>query len=503
MDKEKIKNGFRDFLSRFNTGDNLSDVQRAKNDYTKIENAKPQAFSYDDKNLNDYYDKMMNRKDFSFDLNGNALWNQYKDKYVTLGQNAMADTIGQSAALTGGYGNSWAQAAGQQAYQQNLNNLNDVVPELYGLALQQYQTEGDEMLKRYQAATNERDFAYGKYRDEYSDWNNDRSFAYGKYTDARDFDYQQKRDDVADRQWQSEFDEGKRQYDQSFNYQKERDTVKDSQWQSEQDESRRRYDKDFDYQASRDTVKDSQWKSEFDEARRQYEKNFDYQKGRDSVSDSQWKQTFDYNKTRDSVADSQWKQTFDYSKTRDKVSDNQWKKTFNYNKSRDKVSDKQWKKTFNYNKSRDKVKDSQWKSEQTENKRQFNETLSFNKSKAGLSGGSGGSGRSGKKTGGGTGYTGGGAKKDNQKKTVPTITRKKAGKTAMQLVTSANYHPSNWDSLLDTTLKYASEDKITDSEVKLVAQELINAHQGDPKKTKKQKEYVVKQIKSKLKGYGV
>ena len=60
---------------------------------------------------------ILNRKDFQYDVNADAIYNQYKDRYVDLGQKAMMDTMGQAAKLTGGYGNSSAQMVGQQAYQ--------------------------------------------------------------------------------------------------------------------------------------------------------------------------------------------------------------------------------------------------------------------------------------------------------------------------------------------------------------------------------------------------
>ena len=56
--------------------------------------------------LNDIIDKIMNREKFSYDLNGDALYQQYKDQYTTQGKLAMMDTMGQAAAMTGGYGNS-------------------------------------------------------------------------------------------------------------------------------------------------------------------------------------------------------------------------------------------------------------------------------------------------------------------------------------------------------------------------------------------------------------
>lgn len=99
--------------------------------------------------LNDSINKILGRKDFSYDVNGDALYQQYKDRYIQGGQMAMMDTLGQAATLTGGYGNSYAQMAGQQAYQGYLQGLNDKIPELYQLALDKYDREGDALYKQY------------------------------------------------------------------------------------------------------------------------------------------------------------------------------------------------------------------------------------------------------------------------------------------------------------------------------------------------------------------
>lgn len=95
--------------------------------------------------LNEY----LNREPFEFDLNGDALYQQYKDKYIQQGKMAMMDTMGQASALTGGYANSYAQSVGQQAYAAQLQNLNDAVPELYQMALDNYNQKGKDMLNKY------------------------------------------------------------------------------------------------------------------------------------------------------------------------------------------------------------------------------------------------------------------------------------------------------------------------------------------------------------------
>jgi peptidoglycan hydrolase-like protein with peptidoglycan-binding domain len=120
--------------------------------------------SYDDQ-LQEIYDKIVNRDKFTYDLNGDALYQQYADQYQRMGQLAMMDTMGQAAALTGGYGNSYASTAGNQAYQAYLQQLNNVVPELYGMALDQYNAEGDKLLTQYSMLGDMADDEYGKYQD--------------------------------------------------------------------------------------------------------------------------------------------------------------------------------------------------------------------------------------------------------------------------------------------------------------------------------------------------
>lgn len=119
--------------------------------------------------LNNSVDSILNRKDFNYDVNGDALYQQYKDRYMQGGQVAMMDTLGQAATLTGGYGNSYAQMAGQQAYQGYLQGLNDKIPELYQLALDKYDREGDNLYKQYSMLGAQEDKDYDRY-------NQDRAF---------------------------------------------------------------------------------------------------------------------------------------------------------------------------------------------------------------------------------------------------------------------------------------------------------------------------------------
>jgi hypothetical protein len=140
---------------------------------------------------------------------------------------AMMDTMGQAQAMTGGYGNSYAQNAGQQAYHGYLQQLNNKIPELYQLALSTYQTEGNDLYDRASLMARQEDLAYGRYRDQVGDWQTERDYLanrydterdydYGMWADNRDFAYGQYADDRAYQQWQTEFDEAKRQYDEQM-----------------------------------------------------------------------------------------------------------------------------------------------------------------------------------------------------------------------------------------------------------------------------------------------
>ena len=143
-----------------------------------------------DQQLEALYQNIINRDKFSYDLNSDALYQQYADQYTQRGKMAMMDTVGQTAALTGGYGNSYGTTAGYQAYQNYLQQLNDVVPELYGLALDQYNAEGDQLTQQYAMLGDLRDDEYGRYQDALNAYWQDVTYAKGEADDAYNRGYE-------------------------------------------------------------------------------------------------------------------------------------------------------------------------------------------------------------------------------------------------------------------------------------------------------------------------
>lgn len=165
--------------------------------------------------IDDTVNNILNRKDFQYDVNGDALYQQYKDRYTTLGQQAMMDTMGQAAKLTGGYGNSNAQMVGQQAYQNYLQGLTDKIPELYSLAYDRYNQQGQNMYNQYNLLNQQEQNAYNQWLQNYNLWQTERDYNTGRYDTERGYDYGVYRDSVADDQWKAQFDEDLRRYELS------------------------------------------------------------------------------------------------------------------------------------------------------------------------------------------------------------------------------------------------------------------------------------------------
>jgi len=158
-----------------------------------LRNAQAQLPGYDNTygdDLAGIYAKITGREPFRYDLDADTLYQQYRQQYQTLGRNAMQDTMGQAAALTGGYGSTYAQNAGQQAYNAYLQQLNDRIPELEERAYQRWQAEGDQLAQQYAMARDLSDNEYARYRDQMSDYytnlnfaNNQLDQAYGRGVD--------------------------------------------------------------------------------------------------------------------------------------------------------------------------------------------------------------------------------------------------------------------------------------------------------------------------------
>lgn len=156
-------------------------------------------------------DKIMNRQEFNYDMNADPLYQQYKNQYTALGKNAMRDTVGNVSALTGGYASTAAASAGQQAYNSYLQQLNNIVPELYNAALNRYQMQGDNLYNQMGILQNLDSLDYNRYRDRVNDYYNALDYYGNRENTIYNRDYALDRDAVSDSQWERQFSEQQKQ----------------------------------------------------------------------------------------------------------------------------------------------------------------------------------------------------------------------------------------------------------------------------------------------------
>lgn len=189
------------------------------------------APTYTQRRYNNRYDsriqaalnKVTNRQAFSYDPLQDASYKALANVYNNRANIAAKDTMGDAAALNGGYGSSYATTAAAQARGQYNQELASVIPQLEQNAYQRYSDAFNMDLSALEALNTAEQYDYGKYRDTVSD----DQWLYGqKYTKYRD--------DVADNQWL---------YTQ--NYTKYRDDMSDYQWAQNYNRSAYEWEEQF------------------------------------------------------------------------------------------------------------------------------------------------------------------------------------------------------------------------------------------------------------------
>ena len=128
--------------------------------------------------INDLLGRIQNREPFQYDFASDPVYQNYAERYMYLGRQAMKDAMAQSMQNSGGFANTWSQTAGQQAYDDYLTRLGEVVPQLQQNAYAMWQNEGDQL--RQNLATLQNLDAQ-----DYERWLNNRTYYYNKYSDEQ------------------------------------------------------------------------------------------------------------------------------------------------------------------------------------------------------------------------------------------------------------------------------------------------------------------------------
>ena len=146
--------------------------------------------SYQDR-INELLGQLLERENFQYSYTRDPLYRQYEQLYTLNAHNASADAAAQAAALTGGYGSSYATSAAQQAYQQQISGLASAIPTLYSLALDTYQSGGEELVTRLEQLNGQEQNAQSLYDRQLQDYYTQLQQKGDAYNDAYAKDYGQ------------------------------------------------------------------------------------------------------------------------------------------------------------------------------------------------------------------------------------------------------------------------------------------------------------------------
>lgn len=168
---------------------------------------KPYESSYSPQ-IDSLLGQILNREEFSYNPNSDPNYLAYESLYKRLGNRAREDTLGDMAALNGGYASSWAATAASQAQNDYNQQLGNLIPQLYEAAYNRYMGDYNMDVNNLGILQNLDNTAYDRYRD-----------------------------DIGDSQWQQQFDMSNSQWQQTFDWNKKMD-----EWNMSNTEATTRFD---------------------------------------------------------------------------------------------------------------------------------------------------------------------------------------------------------------------------------------------------------------------
>ncbi len=198
-------------------------------------------------------DEILNRDDFSYDFDADPLYQQYKNQYEHSALLAMQNAMAEASSITGGYGSSYAVQAASGAYQSEINQITDAMPELYQLAYSLYSDQGDTMVDNLSALSEQEELAQALYQDLIANYYTGLSASTTAAENAYAKDYEQYQDSVSYLQELLEYYAGQEQ--QSF---------ENSQTQLEYELAVKEYEESIRQWEAELAASQSQWQAEFD-----------------------------------------------------------------------------------------------------------------------------------------------------------------------------------------------------------------------------------------------
>ena len=155
-------------------------------------------------NIADTVKAIENYGDFKYDINEDELYKNYADQYTRQAKLAAENAMGMGLAASGGYGNSYAQSAAQQGYNQTMQGLTDIMPQLEERAYGRWKDAKNDLRSNLDMYMGLDKDEWNKFRDRTSDWEFDVKNAYDQFNaigDASKRDYDRWKDTYSNWQW--------------------------------------------------------------------------------------------------------------------------------------------------------------------------------------------------------------------------------------------------------------------------------------------------------------
>lgn len=152
------------------------------------------------KQINELADKYANDR-FEWDKDGSSEYGAYKDYYRREGQRQQENIQQSYAANSDGYSNTYAQAAGQRAYNQYMDELASKIPALRNSALADWSQQQEQRLNQISLLRGFDDSAYAQYRDRVSDLYDFMTYYENKYSTLKGLDMSQYQAELSN--WQA------------------------------------------------------------------------------------------------------------------------------------------------------------------------------------------------------------------------------------------------------------------------------------------------------------
>ncbi len=245
-----------------------SDVLYYQNQLKDLEENKPDEFvSKYTPQIDNILNTINTRAAFDVnqDQNYKMLYDTMAEQYKINAERAMRDTMANASSLSGGYGNSYAGTVAQQAYDNQMNQLNSRNLELMNMAYGMYQDQLANDYNKLGAFNQQDNIDYGRYRDTVGDYQLDRNYYADRYNNEYSMDYGQFRDRVNQDNinQQLQFDYYQNQYGETQDQLAQENLLKQMAYQEKKDkEDLDRWLQEFDYKKAQDALAQANYEEE-------------------------------------------------------------------------------------------------------------------------------------------------------------------------------------------------------------------------------------------------